>query len=535
MRYSKIYVPTVKDVVPDSEALNYRLLYKAGFVRRNSAGIFSFLPFGYRVLERLKDLVDSKMEMLNCHEMHLPHSVSKEDMMQSILSSKLSYRELPIGAWFVREKASEGIRPRLGLLQSKSWRVVEGFKFVEDMTSLKDEGKIAADAYRAFLHELGIAYLEAERLSWDCIGETDRVFLLPYANGEDIIASCSCCGKYYMADSMPSGRIEQEQEAEAELSLVYTPQVKTIGEVAAYLGVEASQIVKTLVYNADGKLYGVLIRGDRELSEVKLKSLLKCRSLRPATEKEVFEATKAEIGFAGPIGLDAEILCDNEAAAMKNVVVGANKTDHHYVNAVVGRDFEASRTSDLRSCTAADKCLDCDGDIEFSKGFVLGTIRKRDGGYMERPGFSFTSRQDAISPIYILDVELNLYRLLVAIVEKHNDASGLTMPAQLAPYQVVVMAVHGDNEAQTAAAEQIYQTLIGLNYSVLLDDRMERVSVKFKDSELTGIPLRITVGRKIGEGIVELKYRNRETQEVHVNELIDLMLKNEVGYAESIQ
>lgn len=532
MKYSKVYVPTSKDVMQETEALNYRLLYKAGFIRKNAAGVFSFLPFGSRVMDRLEELIEGTLEASGCYKINLPNNVTIEDLLHNILAARLSYKELPMGAWLVKEKSSNIVRARLGLLQPKVWQMIEGFKLVEDRDALSQAHKLMADHFRKMLNDLSIEAVEAERLSWGCIGEMDSVLLLPYENGEDSIASCRSCGKIAMADSMPCSPTMKSTDAGKELVQVYTPQVKTIAEVAEFLNTEAASIVKTLIYKADNKLYGVLIRGDRDLSEFKLKKLLKCRSLRAATAQEVYDATTAEVGFAGPIGLKVEIICDYEVAALSNVVVGANKTDYHYVNAALGRDFLASAIADLRSCSEQDQCDVCGGDIIFSKGFILGTIGKNEGQYLERQGLVFVNNEGNMEQVYMMDFAFNLHRLLAAIVERHHDSAGLLLPRYLAPYEAVVMAVHQDNEEQTAAAVQIYHTLRDMNYDVLLDDRAERASVKFKDFELVGIPLRITVGRKIGEGIVELKYRDKEMQEIHVSHLIDHLLSHEVQHAE---
>jgi prolyl-tRNA synthetase len=534
MLYSKIYIPTVKDAMPETEALNFRLLHKAGFVRRNSAGIFSYLPLGNMLLQRLKSLFGRKLEELGCYEVHLPSSVYMEDFYSNIISNRISYKELPIGAWHTKTYLNESIRPRLGLLQSKAWDTIEGFKLVENLETLKLKHQEAIEAFGDLYHSLNVDSVVVEQLSWQCCGQFDKLFFHTYNNGEDTVASCQGCGKLTTVDSVDCEIKAQYEEIPKELKLEYTPGVKTIAEVADYLKVDARNIVKTLIYKADEKLYGVLIRGDRELSEAKLKKTLNCHSLRAANEKEVFEATNAEVGFAGPIGLQAEIICDYEVASMKNVIVGANKTDYHYSNAINGRDFEASIFADLRNCTVEDKCPLCGGNIVLAKGFILGKVRMLGDQYTAKQELSFINSQNGFDSIYIMDFELNINRILAVVAEKNNDKAGLILPKSLAPFDIVIMAVHNDNEAQTSTALQIYNTLKALNYNVLLDDRADRVSIKFTDSELIGVPLRITVGRKISEGIVELKYRNKEMQEACINDILELLVDYEVEHAETI-
>lgn len=528
MRYSKIYIPTVKDVMQETEALNYRLLHKAGYIRKNSAGLFSFLPLGRKVLLNLIGLIGCRLEHSGCFELHLPASVTEEDFYRNIMSARPSFKELPIGGWYIKEYIQESIRPRMGLLQPKAWEAMEGFKLLDGMDSLSNEHQSMVELLVSLLTDLNIDFLEAQQLSADCIGESDTVFILPDEKGEDTAVKCSNCGIIKTIDSLKCTAKTQDEEIPKELKLEFTPQVKTIADVADYLGVEAASIVKTLIYNADGKLYGILLRGDRELSEVKLKEVLKCQSLRPANEKEVFEATGAEVGFAGPIGLKTEIICDFEAAAVRNIIVGANKTNHHYVNAVIGRDFNATVIVDLRCCAADDKCPECGGDIVAIKGFDLGNVRKHGTQYAEKHGLAFVNSQGSSSGINIMEFKVHIYRLLAALAEKNNDEAGLILPKPVAPFEIIVMAVHFDNEAQKAAAEQIYNTLEAMGYNVLLDDREDRISVKFKDSELIGIPLRITIGRKISEGIVEVKFREAAMQEMQLDVLIEHIAGNEL-------
>ncbi|MDF2531008.1 MAG: prolyl-tRNA synthetase [Clostridia bacterium] len=534
MRYSKIYIPTVKDGLSGSEALNYKLLHKAGYIRKSAAGYYTFLPLGSMLLNRLKYIFENKLTDLGCFEVQLPALLSIEDFYQQIAAGRLTYKEFPIGGWRVKTCIAERIRPRLGLMQSKSWIAIEGFKLIEDAETLKREHQNAVEIFKAILNSLKVDFIEADQISWACRGGFDKVLMLPYANGEDHVASCKSCNRLIAIDSMECMPVESHHEIIKERRIKHTPQVKTITEVAEYLKTEERNIVKTLIYKADKKLYGILIRGDRGLSEVKLKKTLNCHSLRPADEKEVFEATGAEVGFAGPIDLKAEIVCDYEVAAMKSIIIGANQTDYHYLDAVIGRDFKVDIITDIRNCTVEDKCPECGGDIDFIKGFVLGKVRKLDSLYTDIQELKFINKQGGFSNIYIVDFEFNLNRILAAVAEKNHDAAGLIMPKVLAPFDIVVMAVHSDNESQSGAAIQIYDALKALNYNVLLDDRADRFASKLIDAELMGIPLRITVGRKISEEIVELKYRKRDMQEARINDILEILVDYEVEHAEEI-
>ncbi len=526
MRYSNMYIPTVKDVVPDSEALNYRLLYKAGYLRKSSAGVFILLPMGKRAIDRLKQQISVLLEQAGLFEIALPLKQERESLFKVLTAAKLSYKELPAGLWYGGEKTAEGIRPRLGLLQPKTWESLTGYK-LSDGEEIHMQSQEALSALsRTLLQKLHLDFVEGERLSEDCGGEWDRVFFLPYSSGSEKMLHCSHCGTYVAASSMACGIREKATNETAAAELIHTPQVKSITDLAEHLKITSQDIIKTLIYKADDKLYGVLLRGDRELSEAKLRKALGCYQLRAANEGEVFEATQAEVGFAGPLGLKAELLCDYEAAAMTAAVVGANKTDYHYGNIVPGRDFEIGRTADLRTAAEADCCPTCGGTVAAVEGFELAVIKSFGSGLAQNSKLTFTGRDGRPANPYMLCIEFNLTRLMAATAEKNHDKDGLILPSSVAPFDIIIMPVHQDNELQQQKAEELYCQLKNMGFRVLLDDRPERVSIKFKDSELLGIPLRITLGRKAEEGIAEVKYRGKELQELPIDTLMTALKRN---------
>jgi prolyl-tRNA synthetase len=526
-----MYIPTLKEGVQENEPLNYRLLSRAGYIRKSAAGIYCLLPLGAMALGRLQSLIASSLGDRDCFEIKPALTQSLEYTLKLMGVGRLTYKELPLGAWYTKEQEALSIRPRLGLIYPKVWQSLQGFKLVRDEEKLNSEFECIRKPFQTIMEALRINYIEVERLSEHFMGQKDLRLFLPYKSGEESIVRCTKCGKTITMDSLGCSQPYKAEAEEKELNMVHTPGVKTIQDVAGFLNIKASDIVKTLIYRADDRLVGVLIRGDRELSEIKLKNILNCNSLTQANADEVFQATGAEVGFAGPIGLKAQIICDFETAAAKAIVVGANKTDFHYINASIDRDFKADIIADVRCAEASDLCDQCGGDVEMINGFTLAELNKMGKTYTNTLDLTFINSDGALDTIHILNFDFNLYRLLAAAVETGSDEAGICMPKAVAPFDIVVMPVHADNEQQSKAAEEIYGLLQEKGLDVLLDDRNERVGSKFKDSELIGIPLRITIGRKVTEGIVEVKLRTGDMREIHINEIMDYVMENEIGFA----
>lgn len=534
MKYSRMYIPTSKENIQENEALNYKLLNRAGYLRKSAAGVYTFLFLGAKTLDKLQGLIAKTLEDRGCYRLEAPSSQSIDSQFRLIAAGRLSYRELPIGAWFIKERVLDNMRPRLGLLHPRIKLSLQGFKLLRDSKELTMETELLLVQWKELSEALKLDCLKVEALSEHLPGHKDLILFWPYDSGEDRIIRCSKCGKAVTPDSLKCTSANDAFGSEGELKLVHTPETKTIMQVAGFLGKEQKDIVKTLIYKADERLIGALIRGDRELSEIKLKNLLNCQVLAPATAEEVYQATGAEVGFAGPIGLKAGIICDNEVMSMKSMVIGANKTDYHYVDASAFRDFKSDMAADLRCGTKEDACPECGGSVEVIDGFTLAKANKRGAEYAKRQGLVYNGSSGEADLMHILDFEFDLYRLLAAAIESNNDEAGLRLPSDIAPFDIIVMPVHADNEMQQSAALEIYSMLKSKGYDVLFDDRGDRVSVKFKDSELIGIPLRITAGRKAAEGIVEIKPRTGEMTELHIDSLMDYIEGSEVNYAGEI-
>ncbi|MFZ5353777.1 MAG: proline--tRNA ligase, partial [Bacillota bacterium] len=331
--------------------------------------------------------------------------------------------------------------------------------------------------------------------------------------GENTIAYCDSCG--YAANDEKAKCInkpEDVNEAMLELEKVYTPNMKTIEEITGFLKCSPKQVVKTLLYLADNKLTAALVRGDRDLNEAKLKNILGCTLLEMAAPDIVAEATNANVGFAGPMGLkNIKLVVDEEVSFMKNFVVGANETDYHYINVNLQRDFVASTTADIRNIAESDCCPACGGPIALTPGIEVGHIFKLGTKYSKALNCVYVDEKGQEIPMVMGSYGIGLNRTIATVIEQYNDENGIIWPVSLAPYHVIVIPANMGDTTQASLAEEIYRRLLELGIEVLLDDRDERTGVKFKDADLIGIPVRITVGRKSSEAIVEVKNRNEST------------------------
>lgn len=529
MKYRSIYLPPSRDGVQESEPLNFKLLSKGGYIKKGAVGVFHLLPLGNRVLERLIQMIISPLEAFNISKISPADHMSADELYKQIFAGRLNEKELPIGVAYIQDKAAPSIRARQGLLCAKQWKTVEGMVLQYDKGHMQDTYEALQDTMADILSKLNISYVKAQKVSWNYPGERDCCFFLPYSSGDTAIGICKDCGLVSTADSIKIDGLEPIQETTLELSERHTPNVKTIAEVAEFLELSPKDIVKTLIYKADHRLIGVLVRGDRDLSEVKLKTLLGSCSLVPASSEEVYQATGAEVGFAGPVGLKAEIICDQEVAVMDSMVVGANKSDHHLINVCINRDFVPSIVADLRTAAAGDMCPNCGSVLQHVNGFVIASIHKKDADYAKQLGVSTVSKESSLTA---LDFQINLFRVLAAAVEVNQDQSGIIMPAEIAPFDIVVLPVHRDNEMQMDQALKIYNQLESFGFCVALDDRAEKVHTKFKDADSIGIPMRVTVGRKIEQGIVEVKQRGGDTEEMEAAHIMQYLSAREVQYAE---
>ncbi|MGE5629795.1 MAG: proline--tRNA ligase [Caulobacteraceae bacterium] len=525
MRYSGYYIPTLKEAPQDAEALSQKLLTRAGYVRKLSPGVFTMLPVGQRVVGKLEGLLKETLNACGGFEISTSgNSGDTKAIIRQLGEDIISYKELPRIFFELKNINEDSIRPRLGMLVPKAFRSVNGFALASDSNDMESAAARLANAFYGFFGKMDLKVISTEDLSTDYCGKKDVVFIASFSSGEKTMASCGTCGHSALLDSFPckSKQIkdyaEQDRNGRMELKKLHTPNVRTIDELCRYLNCNSDRFAKTLLYRADGKPVAALVRGDRGLSEAKLKSLLCCRELTMADEQTVRELTKAEVGFAGPVGLQVMKVVDNEVCSMSNFIVGANETDYHLANVNVGRDFVPDITGDIRSISGNDSCGICGGKLCLGNGIVLGGIYKLDKDSMKTLGVSYRNAEGRQEAAEGLHFDINLYSLLSLIIEKNSGETGIILPEIIAPFNIEVIVVNPKDELQLQKAEEIYNKLKSNGIDVLFDDRNERAGVKFKDNELLGIPVRITVGKRITEGIVEYKARSGETIEISVEE-----------------
>ena len=362
------------------------------------------------------------------------------------------------------------------------------------------------------LTRLGLDFTIVDADSGAMGGSGSQEFMVKSPVGEDGIAYCDACGyaaNYEKAECIPEDK--DFPAGELALEKVETPNVHTIDELVGFFGTEPYAFAKTIIYKADDKYIAAMVRGDREINEVKLKNIVGCvDDLELAEPFMVRELTKAEVGFAGPIGLDIEVYADLEVMRMKNFIIGANDTGYHYKNVNVGRDFTPFKAVDIRVITDGDKCPKCGKPIKTAQGIEVGHIFKLGTKYSDALGLTYTDESGEPKVVVMGCYGIGVTRCIAAAVEQGCDDNGMVLPVAIAPYQAIVIPVNTKQEEQVKAAEEIYEKLQNAGIEVLLDDRSERCGVKFKDSDLIGIPVRIVVGKRIGEGIVEFKKRTDE-------------------------
>jgi len=551
MRVSKLLLPTLREVPSDAEIMSHRLMLRAGYIRKMATGIYSYLPLGLRSVRKIEQIVREEMDRAGAQELLMPALLPAEayqasgrwevfgDNMfklkdrndrdfclgptheelftQTVINEVRSYKEYPMTLYQIQTKYRDEARPRFGLMRGREFVMKDAYSFDRDEAGLDESYKKMYDAYCRIFTRLGLDFTIVDADSGAMGGSGSQEFMVKSPVGEDGIAYCDACG--YAANYEKAVCIPQKKEypqGELELTKVETPDVHTIEELVGFFGTEPYMFAKTILYKADDKYIAAMVRGDREINEVKLKNLVGCvDDLELAEPFMVRELTHAEVGFAGPIGLEIEVYADNEVAEMKNFIIGANETGYHFSNVNIGRDFTPNHIADIRVIETGDACPKCGQPIKTAQGIEVGHIFKLGTKYSDALGLTYTDESGEAKVVVMGCYGIGVTRCLAAAIEQSYDDNGMVLPVAVAPYQAIVIPVNTKEEAQVQMAEEIYKTLQENGIEVLLDDRSERVGVKFKDADLIGVPVRIVVGKKCGEGIVEFKKRtDAESQDM---------------------
>ena len=547
MRYSQIFLPTLKETPAEAEVISHRLMLRAGFMRKLTSGVYSYLPYGLAAIRRVEQIVREEMNRAGAQELLMPMvqpadlwketgryekygpellrfrdrhdresclGPTHEEVITDIIRRELhSYRDLPVNLYQIQTKFRDEIRPRFGLMRGREFVMKDAYSFDVSDEQAETSYMKMYEAYRRIFSRCGLTFRAVQADSGAIGGNFSHEFMVLAKTGEDTIVVCTACEyaanmeKAEVKTTAPDGTDEM-----AVLKKVETPGKRKVDAVCEFLGIEAARLVKTMVYMADGNPVAVLVRGDREVEEVKLKNLLKVADVDLADDKQAFDATGVPTGYLGPVGSAIRLVADQEVMLMRNCVTGANEKNHHLLNVNPGRDFQVEAVADLRKITTDDPCPVCGGRLELTEGIEVGHIFKLGTSYSEKMQAVFQDRDGLEKPFVMGCYGIGVSRVVAAAIEQNHDENGIIFPVPLAPYKAVILNLDPKDEKITEAAESIYAELSLAGMDVLLDDRDERPGAKFKDADLLGMPFRITVGKKFAQGgIVEL--RDRKTGE----------------------
>ena len=560
MKLSNSYFYTLRENVKDEDSTSGNLLVRAGMIKKSSSGIYMIMPTGKRVLKKIEEIVREEMDAAGAQELLMPAMIPEEIYEKSgrreafgsnmfalkdryqknyvlgptheelftmaAMMKGSSYKDFPYNLYQIQTKFRDETRPRYGLIRVREFIMKDAYSFDIDEAGLHESYKKMFHAYENIMERCDLTYKIVKADTGAMGGSLSEEFQAITEIGEDVVVTCDGCDfssnleiTEVIDTSIPSDAPMQDME------IVETPAAKTIADVAAFFGKSVNDFVKTLIYSVDGKTMAFLLKGDRELNETKVLKLLQANEIELASFEEVERVTHARVGFAGPVGLECPIIMDREVANMKNFIVGANKTDHHIKNVNL-KDFSVETVADIAQVHEGDICPVCGKPLKFCKGIEVGNTFKLGTKYAKALGLEYQDVNNKLHPVEMGCYGFGLERCMAAIVEQHNDASGIIWPASVAPFEVAVVVVSSKDEEQMRIGNELYEALKQEGVDVLLDDRKERPGVKFKDMELIGIPYRITVGRGIKDGNVEFRARTAsESSDIALSEVVELVKK----------
>lgn len=558
MKASQLFFPTLREVPSEAEIVSHQLLLRAGFMRKTSAGIYTYLPLALRVLKKIENIVREEMDKADGQEILMPiiqpqelweksgrwsvygdemfrlkdrHNrgfalgPTHEEIITALVDSEVqSYRDLPLMLYQIQNKYRDEIRPRFGLMRGREFIMKDLYSFDLDYEGLDVSYRKMYSAYKAIYERLGLDFRVVEADSGAIGGNESHEFMVLAESGESVIVYCDNCDYAANVEKAEciSAKKQLSAENQLELKKISTPGQRTIQDLVEFTGRPSQEQVKTLMYMADGELVAVILRGDRELNEIKLKNVLQCQELFMADEITVRDKCGAGFGSLGPVGLEVKIYADLEVEQLQNFTCGANEDDYHFTNVNLGRDFVPERIIDVRNAEAGDICPACGGSLKTIRGIEVGHIFKLGTKYSDAMEATYRDQNGQDQAIVMGCYGIGVSRTMAAAVEQKNDENGIIWPLAIAPYQVIIVPVNSKKEDQVEAANHLYQELQNQGIEVILDDRDERAGVKFKDADLIGIPLRITIGPKsLQENQVEVKKRWEDNIElVDINEVV---------------
>ncbi|MBN6887200.1 prolyl-tRNA synthetase [Cytobacillus horneckiae] len=556
MKQSMTLIPTLRENPADAEIRSHQLLLRAGYVRQNASGVYSYLPMAKRVLHNIEKIVREEldnigavellmpalqpaelwqesgrwytygaelMRMKDRHEREFALGPTHEEVITSLVRDEVkSYKRLPLALYQIQTKFRDEKRPRFGVLRGREFIMKDGYSFHNSQESLDEMYDKFYEAYSNIFRRANLNFRAVIADSGAMGGKDTHEFMVLSDVGEDTIAYSDTSDYAANIEMAPViTKYEKKAEAQKALEKIKTENQKTIEDVSAYLNVTAAECIKTLLFKVDEEYALVLVRGDHEVNDIKLKNLLEAENVELAEADVTKSVLGCAVGSIGPIGIkNIKIVADHAITSIVNGVCGANEEDFHYVNVNPGKDFTVNQYADLRFIEEGDLSPDGQGIIKFAKGIEVGHIFKLGTRYSEAMDATILDENGRSKPMIMGCYGIGVSRVMAAIAEQYNDEKGFVWPANIAPYHIHLIAVNIKNEEQASLSEELYRSMKKAGYEVLLDDRIERPGVKFADADLIGLPIRITVGKKASEGIVELKDRKTgEMEEVHINDL----------------
>jgi prolyl-tRNA synthetase len=557
MRYSQMYIPTLKEKPAEAEVVSHQLMLRAGFIRKLTSGVYSYLPLGVRSLKKVEAIIREEMNRAGAQEVLLPAlqpaelwqesgrwekygkelirlkdrhdrdyclGPTHEEVITDLVRHEIrSYRQLPVNLYQIQTKFRDEIRPRFGLMRGREFGMKDGYSFDRDEEGAGRSYQSMFEAYQRIFTRCGLRFKAVEADSGAIGGSYSHEFMVLAETGEDAIMACSACpyaANVERAESLdpfpPDG-----QEAEKGREKKETPGKRTVEEVTDFLGLPPQKLVKTLIYETAHGAVAVLVRGDQEVNEVKLAKVLDVADLALADGERVRQLTGAPVGFAGAVGLSLPLFADRTLQGLKNFVMGANEADAHFLNLNWGKDVPVPQWADLRLARGGEPCPRCGKPLEVFRGIEVGHVFKLGDKYSRAMKATYLDEQGREQYLIMGCYGIGTGRTLAAAIEQNHDQDGIIWPMALAPFQVIVTPVEW-NEGSPARewAQILYERLLADGVEVILDDRPERAGIKFKDADLIGFPLRVTVGPKgVKEGVVELRRRkNGEVLKVRLEE-----------------
>ncbi len=563
MRYSRMFIPTLKEVPSEAEVISHKLMLRAGMIRKLASGLYTYLPLGLRSIRKVEQIVRQEMNAAGAQELLMPMvqpaelweesgrwdhygkellrfkdrherdyclGPTHEEVITDIVRKEVrSYRDLPLNLYQIQTKFRDEIRPRFGLMRGREFIMKDAYSFDADEESLDRQYRAMYRAYCNIFERCGLEYRPVEADTGSIGGHASHEFMVIADTGEDQIACCTACDYAANVELAPvkgdDGSASVAEPCTHPLEMVSTPGVHSVEEVADFLRITPREIVKTLIFVADGSPVVAFIRGDRELNEVKLQRVLGTETLEMADEETVRRVTGAPAGFAGPVGLPEEVrkVADYSVAGLSCFACGANQAEAHLINVAWNRDAGLPDLYDLSIITESDPCPKCGKAIELKRGIEVGHIFKLGTKYSEALGATFLDSNGREQPVIMGCYGIGIGRTVAAAIEQNHDEKGIVFPQPVAPFDVIISLLDERDEYLNETADQITKLLEGKGIEVLIDDRKERPGVKFKDSELIGIPVRITLGKKFKKtGEVEITPRaTGETSNVPVDQTVE--------------